>query len=67
MNAFEFVRPRGQDLDMPAKPPRKQTPGLAVTVKKAMAKPRMPQITLENREVGRANTERRRAIAKGGI
>lgn len=26
-----------------------------------------PLATLENREVGRANTERRRAIAKGGI
>lgn len=65
MNAFTSVKPRG--ADMPAKPPRKQTPGLAVTVKKALEKPRMYPITLENREVGRANTERRRAIAKGGI
>lgn len=65
MNAFTSVKPRG--ADMPAKPPRKQTPGLAITVKKALGKPRMPQITLETREVGRANTERLRAIAKGGI
>jgi hypothetical protein len=62
---FPIPRPRG--ADMPAKLPRKQTPGLAITVKKALEKPRMHQITLENREVGRASTERRRAIAKGGI
>lgn len=65
MNAFTSAKPRG--ADMPAKPSRKQAPGLAITVKKALEKPRMYPITLENREVGRANTERRRAIAKGGI
>lgn len=64
---MSFPTPRPRGADMPAKPPRKQTPGLAITVKKALGKPRMPQITLETREVGRANTERLRAIAKGGI
>lgn len=62
-----FPTPRPRGADMPTKPPRKQTPGLAITVKKALAKPRMYPITLENREVGRANTDRRRAIARGGI
>lgn len=62
---FPIPRPRG--ADMPAKLPRRKTPGLAITVKKALEKPRMYPITLENREVGRANTERRRAIARGGI
>lgn len=62
---FPTPRPRGKD--MPAKPPRKQTPGLAITVKKALEKPRMYPITLENREVGRANTERRKAVAKASI
>lgn len=75
-NAFTTVRPRGTDLDIPAKAPKRNTPGTALTIKKAMdAKGRQTvdlaprtagRIVVESRERSQAGVDRRAGISKGG-
>lgn len=67
MNAFASVRPKATPA--PTKPTKRYVRGevFDATTQAIFGKPRMYQITLENREVGRANTERRRAVAKASI
>jgi len=64
-----FPTPRPKATPAPTKPTKRYVRGevFDTTTQAIFGKPRMYPITLENREVGRANTERRRAIAKGGI
>lgn len=67
MNAFTTVRPRG--ADMPSKPPRRQTPGLAVTVKRQpidLAPRTKGAIVIESREQAQASVDRRAAISPRG-
>lgn len=79
LNAFESVRPRGPDLDIPATCPRRTNRSAAPVegnVQRALdAKGRptvsiaprvLGSITLENRERGQASADRRAAISKGG-
>ncbi len=55
MNAFTSVRPKAR-------------PGKSAGLPKPnMALKRYPGFVLENREIGRANTERRRAISKAAV
>lgn len=67
MNAFLSVRPRGADA--PAKAPRRNTPGMAVTVKRPpvdLAPRTKGAIHIESREQAQASVDRRRAISPRG-
>jgi hypothetical protein len=78
-NAFESVRPRGPDLDIPVIPPRVKNSSAAPAsgnVHQALmdrngrrtvnlAPRTLGAITIENREQGRASNDRRRAIGRG--
>lgn len=79
MNAFQSVKPRGPDLDIPAIPPKKTNS--SATPKEgnvhqaldrngrrtvSMAPRTLGAITLENSEQGQASADRRASISKGG-
>ena len=66
---MSFPIPRPKATPAPAKKPRRYVRGgvYESTTQAIFGKPNLPNITLENREVGRASTERRRAIAKASI
>ena len=77
-NAFESVKPRGPDLDIPAVPPRKTNTSRAPMDGPIRALDRnghptvalpprvLGSITIENREQGQASRDRRAAISKAG-
>lgn len=76
-NAFTTVRPRGPDRNIPAKPPKRQKPGAALTIKKKaldangrktvdLAPRTAGQIVIESRERAQAGVDRRVGISKGG-
>lgn len=76
LNAFQSVRPKGPDLDIPAKPPRKTNRSAAPmsgllldrngrrTV--SLAPLAKGAITIESRTASAASVEKRRRISKGG-
>lgn len=76
LNAFQSVRPRGPDLDIPAKPPRKTSHSAAPmsgllldsngrrTV--GIAPRAKGAITIESREQSAASLAKRQRISKGG-
>lgn len=79
LNAFQSVRPRGPDLDIPAAPPRKTNHSRAPiegNVQQALDRngrrtvslaPRTAgAITIESREQSAASVAKRRKISKGG-
>ena len=64
---FPVPRPRG--TDMPAKLPRRQTPGLAVTVKRPpidLAPRTKGAIHIESRAQSQASADRRASISPRG-
>ena len=67
MNPFPVPRPRG--ADMPSKPPRRQTPGLAVTVKRQpidLAPRTKGAIVIESRAQYQASVDKRKGISPRG-
>lgn len=68
-SAMTFPVPRPRGTPAPAKQPRKFVRGgeYEKTTQAIFGKKRLPNIVIENAEVGRASTERRRAITRGGI
>ncbi len=76
-NAFESVKPRGQDLDMPAKLPVQRKKAVPITVRsttrvlnvrgvwQANLAPSHHSIVVEGAEQGRASSDKRRAIVRG--
>lgn len=76
LNAFQSVRPRGPDLDIPAKPPRKTNhsaapmSGLLLDVNGRRTVDIAPRakgaITIETREASAASVAKRQRISKGG-
>ncbi|PUA95491.1 hypothetical protein C8C99_0291 [Acidovorax sp. 107] len=79
LNAFQSVRPRGPDLDIPAVPPRKTNRSAAPiegNVQQALDRngrrtvslaPRTAgAITIETREQSAASLAKRQRISKGG-
>lgn len=77
-NAFTTVRPRGPDLRIPAKLPKRNKPGAALTVVSSKAMdtrgrrvvdlaPRAAgNIVIESREQAQASVDRRAGISKAG-
>ncbi len=66
MNAFTSVRPRGPD--MPAKLPRRNTPGMAITAKRQpidLAPRTKGAIHIESRAQSQASADRRASISPG--
>jgi len=78
MNAFTTVRPRGPDLAIPAKQPKRKTPGLPLTVHSKRAfdsrgrrtidlAPRTKgQIVIESRAQAQASVDKRMRISRTG-
>jgi len=78
LNAFMAVRPRGQNIDIPAAAPRKTNTSKAPQSGPVRALDRngratvgigprvLGSITIENREQGQASRDRRAAITKAG-
>lgn len=52
-NAFQAVRPRGPDLDIPARPPKKVASGLPLSVK-ALDRRGRQTVGIEPRAMGRS-------------
>lgn len=64
-----FPTPRPRGADMPSKPPRRQTPGLAVTVKRQpidLAPRTKGAIVIESREQAQASVDKRMRISRTG-
>lgn len=76
LNAFESVRPRGPDIDIPASCPRRTNhsaapmSGLLLDANGRRTVDIAPRakdaITIESRAQSQASTDRRAAISKGG-
>lgn len=65
---FPIPRPRG--TDMPAKLPRRNTPGLSVTVKRQpidLAPRTNGAIAIESREQAQASADKTRRISRSGV
>jgi len=79
-NAFESVKPRGQDLDMPAKLPVQRKKAAPITTKGTtrvlnargvfqanLAPDPSRSISIESREQAQASTDKTRRISRSGV
>lgn len=56
MNAFTSVRPRGPDLDIPAKPPKRTTKGTNPMPPRALDRLGRPTVDMGQRVAGPSKT-----------
>ena len=79
-NAFESVKPRGQDLDMPAKLPVQRKKAATITVRGTtrvlnargvfqanLAPDPSRSISIESREQAQASADKTRRISRSGV